>query len=83
MLTLAIGVASISFLAIPTLIDRAMQQEVRVGRLADVTITMRPVELTDSQLADLAALTNVAAVEAPFERGRYECWSANDVHRRG
>ena len=63
-LTLAIAVASISFFAIPTLIDRAMQQEVRAGRLADVTITMRPVELTDSQLADLAALPNVAAVEA-------------------
>ena len=63
-LTLAIAVASISFFAIPTLIDRAMQQEVRAGRLADVTVTMRPVELTDSQLADLAALPNVAAVEA-------------------
>ncbi|HSF61833.1 MAG TPA: FtsX-like permease family protein [Gaiellaceae bacterium] len=63
-LTLAIAVASISFLAIPTLIDRAMQEEVRAGRLADVTLTMRPVELTDEQLAELAGLANVAAVEA-------------------
>jgi putative ABC transport system permease protein len=61
--TLAIAVASISFLAIPTLIDRAMQEEVRVGRLADVTVAMRPVELSGEQLAALAALPNVAAVE--------------------
>lgn len=62
-LTLAIAVASISFFAIPTLIDRAMQEEVRDGRLADVTLRMRPVELTDEHLAELAALPNVAAVE--------------------
>jgi putative ABC transport system permease protein len=62
--TLALAVASISFLAIPTLIDRAMQDEVRDGRLADVTLALRPVELTDDQLDDIAALPNVAAVEA-------------------
>ncbi|MEQ6902662.1 FtsX-like permease family protein [Nocardioides sp. YIM 152588] len=63
-LTLAIAVASISFFAIPPLIDDAMQQEVRDGRLADVTVTMRPLELTEADLAALAALPNVAAVEA-------------------
>lgn len=62
-LTLAIAVASISFFAIPTLIDRAMQDEVRAGRLADVTLSLRPVELAEEQLAALAALPNVAAVE--------------------
>jgi putative ABC transport system permease protein len=62
-LTLAMAVASISFLAIPTLIDRAMQDEVRDGRLADVRITMQPVMLTSEQLATLAALPNVVAVE--------------------
>ena len=61
--TLALAVASISFLAIPTLIDASMQEEVRAGRLADVTVTMRPLPLTDEQLAALAALPNVAAVE--------------------
>ncbi|HEU0337170.1 MAG TPA: FtsX-like permease family protein [Gaiellaceae bacterium] len=61
--TLAIAVASISFLAVPTLIDGAMQEEVRAGRLADVTVAMRPVELSDAQLAALAELPNVAAVE--------------------
>src|SRR5918995_299271 len=62
-LTLAIAVASISFFAIPTLIDRAMQDEVLAGRLADVTMDMRPLELTNERLAALAALPNVAAVE--------------------
>ena len=63
-LTLGLAVASISFFAIPTLIDRAMQGEVRAGRLADVTVAMRPVKLTNEQLAALAALPNVEAVEA-------------------
>lgn len=62
--TLALAVASISFLAIPTLIDRAMQDEVRDGRLADVTLALRPVELSDDQLAAIASLPNVAGVEA-------------------
>src|SRR5918995_667939 len=65
-LTLAIAVASISFFAIPTLIDRAMQDEVRAGRLADVTMDMRPIELTDAQLVALAALPNVAAGQPRF-----------------
>ena len=63
-LTLALAVASVSFFAIPTLIDRAMQDEVRAGRLADVALAMRPLDLTDRQLTELAALPNVDAVEA-------------------
>ena len=62
-LTLAIAVASVSFFAVPTLIDRGMQEEVRDGLLADVTMDMRLLELTDEQLEALAALPNVAAVE--------------------
>jgi putative ABC transport system permease protein len=62
-LTLAFAVATISFFAVPTLIDRAMQDEVRAGRLADVTIAMRPVVLSDEQLAALADLPGVAAIE--------------------
>ncbi|HEX6662155.1 MAG TPA: FtsX-like permease family protein [Gaiellaceae bacterium] len=61
--TLALAVASIAFLAVPTLIDRTMQAEVRAGRLADVTVAMRPLRLTAGQLAALEALPNVAAVE--------------------
>jgi putative ABC transport system permease protein len=61
--TLALAVGSISFFALPTLIDRAMRDEVRAGRLADVTLALRPLELRDEQLAALAAIPNVEAVE--------------------
>jgi putative ABC transport system permease protein len=61
--TLALAVASISFLAIPAVIDASMQDEVRAEKLADATVTMRPLSLTDEQLAALGALPNVAAVE--------------------
>jgi putative ABC transport system permease protein len=63
LLTLAIAVASISFFAVPTLIDAAMQEEVREGRLADVTVGVRPLELTEADLAGLEDVPGVAAVE--------------------
>ena len=62
--TLALAVASFGFLAVPTLIDGAMQEESRAGRLADVTLSFRPLPLTAEQLDALAALPNVEAVEA-------------------
>ncbi|HSC51903.1 MAG TPA: FtsX-like permease family protein [Gaiellaceae bacterium] len=61
--TLALAVASIGIFAMPTLIDRAMQKEVTAGKLADVTVWIGGVPLEDSQLARLAALPNVRAVE--------------------
>jgi putative ABC transport system permease protein len=62
-LTLALAVASVAFFAIPTLIDRAMQKEVAAERLADLSVALRPTAVTDEQLADLAALPNIEAVE--------------------
>src|SRR5215207_2570986 len=67
-LTLALAVASISFFAIPTLIDRAMQEEARAGRLADVTVDMRPVELTNEQLAALVGASERGRARAALER---------------
>ena len=61
--TLALAVASVSFFSIPTLIDRAMQREVRADRLADVTVSMRPLQLSDADLGRLRSVPNVAAVE--------------------
>ena len=61
--TLALAVASISFLAIPTVIDASMREEVRAEKLAHATVTMRPLSLTDEQVAALEALPNVAAIE--------------------
>jgi hypothetical protein len=63
-LTLALAVASVSTFAVPELIDRSMQSEVRAERLAHVTVSTRPLPLSDVQLASLAALPNVEAVEA-------------------
>ena len=62
--TLALAVASISFFAIPTLIDRTMQREVAAERLADLSVSLRPLVLDDRALGALAALPNVAGVEA-------------------
>lgn len=66
-LTLALAVASISIFAVPELIDRSMQSEVRAERLAHLTVSTRPLPLSDAQLAELAALPNVEAVEARSE----------------
>ena len=63
-LTLALAVASISIFAVPELIDRSMQQEARAERLAHLTVSTRPVPLSDARLASLAALPNVEALEA-------------------
>jgi putative ABC transport system permease protein len=63
-LTLALAVASISIFAVPELIDRSMQSEVRAERLANLTVSTRPLPLSDAELASLEALSNVEAVEA-------------------
>jgi putative ABC transport system permease protein len=63
-LTLALAVASISIFAVPELIDRSMQSEVQAERLANLSVPTRPLPLSDTQLASLAALPNVEAVEA-------------------
>jgi putative ABC transport system permease protein len=63
-LTLSLAVASISIFAVPELIDRSMQSEVRAERLAHLTVSTRPLPLSGAQLASLAALPNVEALEA-------------------
>ena len=42
--------------------DRAMNGEIAANKLADVTITVKPMPLTAGQLRALGALPNVAAV---------------------
>jgi putative ABC transport system permease protein len=62
-LTLAIAVASVGIFAIPSLMDKAMQQEVRANRLPDLTLSTKPLHLTPAQLAALGRLPNVVAVD--------------------
>ena len=62
--TLALAVTSIGIFALPTLMNRAMDSVVASDRLPDLTVDTRPLALDRAQLAGLAALPNVRAVEA-------------------
>src|SRR3954451_4225284 len=62
-LTLAIAVASVGIFAIPSLMNTAMQKEVRATRLPDLTLSTKPLELTGAMLPGRRALPNVAAFE--------------------
>ena len=61
--TLALAVAGIGLFATPALMNRAMSAEVTADRLPDLTISTRPLVLDRAQLAALAAVPNVRAVE--------------------
>jgi putative ABC transport system permease protein len=58
---LALAVASVSLFALPTLMSRAMNREIAASKLAEVTITVKPIVLTGSELRTLGRLPNVAA----------------------
>ena len=62
-LTLALAVASVGIFAVPRLMDRSMQAEVKAGKLPDLTVYTSPLALDRAQLDALAALPNVRAVE--------------------
>jgi putative ABC transport system permease protein len=62
-LTLALAVASVGVLAVPALMERAMDREVAANRVPDVTVSMAPLLLDEEHLARLASLPNVEAVE--------------------
>jgi putative ABC transport system permease protein len=61
--TLALAVAGMGMFALPTLMNRSMDATVTSERLPDLTIYTRPVALDRAQLATLAAIPNVTAVE--------------------
>jgi putative ABC transport system permease protein len=63
-LTLAIAVASVGIFAAPPLMDKAMQDEVRASRLADLTLQTKPLVVTPAQLTALERLPNVTGVQA-------------------
>jgi putative ABC transport system permease protein len=60
---LALAVASVGFFAVPTLMDRAMNREIAANKLADVTLTVKPLPLNAAQLQALGRLPNVVAFE--------------------
>ena len=62
---LAIAVASLGLFALPTLMNRAMNGEIAANKLADVTLTVKPLPLTAAQVRALGQLPNVAAFIPP------------------
>jgi putative ABC transport system permease protein len=63
-LTLALAVASIGLFAVPGLMQQAMDREVAANRLADVTLTTKPVVVSARELRRIEQLPNVRAVAA-------------------
>jgi putative ABC transport system permease protein len=62
-LTLAIAVASIGIFAVPSLLQQAMDRKIASTRLADLTVTMNPLVISDAQLHAVARVPNVEAVQ--------------------
>ena len=63
-LTLALAVASVGLFAVPGLMQQAMDREVTANRLADVTLTTKPVVVSAAELRRIEQLPNVRAVAA-------------------
>jgi putative ABC transport system permease protein len=60
-LTLAIAVASVGIFAAPSLMNTAMQKEVQINKLPDLTLSTKPLALTPPQLTALSQLPNITA----------------------
>jgi putative ABC transport system permease protein len=61
-LTLSIAIASLGFLAVPSLLNAAMNRQVTESHLYDVGIATNVLDLTPAQLGALGRLPGVAAV---------------------
>jgi putative ABC transport system permease protein len=69
--SLTLAVTSVGLFALPTLMDRSMQTAVASDRLPDLSVDTQTLRLNPAQLAALAAVRNVRAVEpASFFSGR-------------
>jgi putative ABC transport system permease protein len=60
---LAIAVASLGLFALPTLMNRTMNGEITANKLADMTMTVKPLPLTAGQVRALRHLPNVTAFD--------------------
>ncbi|MBV9445722.1 MAG: FtsX-like permease family protein [Streptosporangiaceae bacterium] len=60
--TLSIAITSLGFLAVPSLLNTAMNRQVSDSHLFDVGITTRDLDLTPAELGELGRLPGVAAV---------------------
>lgn len=62
--TLGLAIASLSFIALPNLMDAAMDRQVQASRLYDVAMPTRDLDLSTAELDALGHLPDVAAVDA-------------------
>jgi hypothetical protein len=60
--TLSIAIASLGFLAVPALLNAAMNRQIAGSHLYDVGISTRTLDLSPAQLGALGRLPGVAAV---------------------
>jgi putative ABC transport system permease protein len=65
--SLGLAIASFAIVAVPGLLNGAMQDEVQQARLFDVAVTTRDLDLSPAQLATLGRLPNVAAFDPAVE----------------
>jgi putative ABC transport system permease protein len=79
MCTLGLAIASCATLAIPSLMDHAMNGEVQSARLYDIAMATRGLVLTPAQLGTLGHLPNVAGFDASVE---YPTQVSAGGHRR-
>src|SRR5215213_1004345 len=62
-LTLSLAVASVGLFAVPSVMQQAMEREVVANKSADVIVSFEPLALHGAELARLARLPGVAAIE--------------------
>lgn len=62
--TLGLAIASLAFVALPDLMDSAMDRQVQASRLYDIAVLTRDLHLSAAQLDALSHLPDVAAVDA-------------------
>jgi hypothetical protein len=60
--TLSIAIASLGFLAVPSLLNAAMNRQVQESHLYDVGVSTSPLDLSPAQLSVLGHLPDIAAV---------------------
>jgi putative ABC transport system permease protein len=60
--TLCIATASLGFIAVPSLLNAAMEHQVAESHLYDVALSLRITNLTPAQLSALGRLTGITAV---------------------
>lgn len=63
-LTIALGVAGMSMLAVSDLADRGMREQIESARMYNVNIHVTDVDLDGTNMRELGAIANVKAVDA-------------------